>query len=75
MGPKEPGTTNRGRKKTISLEPNPFLASLQGLSSGSGGDRSGSSNAKRARMVGYCAGSKIFYLVWEYFRMNIQNLI
>lgn len=54
MGPKEPGTTNRGRKKTISLEPNPFLASLQGLSSGSvGGERSGSSNAKRARMVGF----------------------
>lgn len=32
VGPKTPGTTNRGRKKTISLDPNPLLATLQGLS-------------------------------------------
>lgn len=32
VGPKNPGTTNRGRKKTISLDPNPLLATLQGLS-------------------------------------------
>ncbi|XP_031616444.1 bromodomain adjacent to zinc finger domain protein 2B isoform X2 [Contarinia nasturtii] len=42
VGPKNPGTTNRGRKKTISLDPNPLLATLQGLSS------MGVSPAKRA---------------------------
>lgn len=42
VGPKNPGTTNRGRKKTISLDPNPLLATLQGLSS------IGVSPAKRA---------------------------
>ncbi|XP_055319617.1 bromodomain adjacent to zinc finger domain protein 2B isoform X4 [Sitodiplosis mosellana] len=42
VGPKNPGTTNRGRKKTISLDPNPLLATLQGLSS------IGASPAKRA---------------------------
>lgn len=44
VGPKIPGTTNRGRKKTISLEPNPLLATLQGLSG------LGVSPAKRARL-------------------------
>lgn len=38
VGPKIPGTTNRGRKKTISLDPNPLLA-FPGLSP-----------AKRARL-------------------------
>lgn len=42
VGPKNPGTTNRGRKKTISLDPNPLLATLQGLSN------IGVSPAKRA---------------------------
>lgn len=42
VGPKNPGTTNRGRKKTISLDPNPLLATLQGLSN------MGVSPAKRA---------------------------
>lgn len=45
VGPKIPGTTNRGRKKTISLDPNPLLATLQGLSAGMG-----VSPAKRARL-------------------------
>lgn len=45
VGPKIPGTTNRGRKKTISLDPNPLLATLQGLSAGIG-----VSPAKRARL-------------------------
>lgn len=44
VGPKIPGTTNRGRKKTISLDPNPLLATLQGLSG------IGVSPAKRARL-------------------------
>ena len=43
VGPKIPGTTNRGRKKTISLDPNPLLGLMgQGLS--------GLSAAKRARL-------------------------
>lgn len=33
VGPKIPGTTNRGRKKTISLDPNPFLYAMSGGSS------------------------------------------
>lgn len=38
VGPKIPGTTNRGRKKTISLDPNPFLYAMS------------SSASKRARL-------------------------
>ena len=45
VGPKIPGTTNRGRKKTISLDPNPLLAGIPGLTSGTG-----VSPAKRARL-------------------------
>lgn len=33
------GSTNRGRKKTISLDPNPFLANMQGLNNSVKGDR------------------------------------
>lgn len=45
VGPKIPGTTNRGRKKTISLDPNPLLAGIPGLTAGTG-----VSPAKRARL-------------------------
>lgn len=45
VGPKIPGTTNRGRKKTISLDPNPLLAGIPGLTTGTG-----VSPAKRARL-------------------------
>lgn len=45
VGPKIPGTTNRGRKKTISLDPNPLLAGISGLTAGTG-----VSPAKRARL-------------------------
>jgi hypothetical protein len=56
VGPKIPGTTNRGRKKTISLDPNPFLAGLHGMGGGSGSSNSnssGNSAAKKARLVSY----------------------
>uniref|UniRef100_W4VRC8 Putative toutatis n=1 Tax=Corethrella appendiculata TaxID=1370023 RepID=W4VRC8_9DIPT len=46
VGPKVPGTTNRGRKKTISLDPNPFFAQMHGLSA-----------AKRARLEGEYSSS------------------
>ena len=50
VGPKVPGTTNRGRKKTISLEQNALLGGIHGGSGSSGGGSGGNSSAPSNQM-------------------------
>lgn len=48
VGPKVPGTTNRGRKKTISLEQNALLGSAQQHNANGRGGNSAQSNEGRS---------------------------
>lgn len=59
VGPKVPGTTNRGRKKTISLEQNALLGSAHNAngSRGGGGGGGGSSQSNEGRSASAGSGA------------------